>query len=229
MNEEFHQGEKTMKRVLTVLACFLTMAVCISALPSCCCCVDADDVLFEFLSNGDGTCSVQATSGFLLVGNVVIPSVSPDGETVTSIADYGFAQCGLLTSVTIPDTVTVIGEYAFSCCDKLEMVNIPNSVSTIDPFAFTDCSSLTMAILPYGMDRIAVSLFEGCTSLERVSIRTSVKYIDDYAFAGCTNLDVVLYEGNEQEWGQISIGLNNEPLYKANIHYNEYGEYNPQH
>lgn len=216
-----------MKKILTVLAFLLTMTVCGSAFTSCCCCINSDEVLFEYVSNGDGTCSVKAKSDFLLIGDVVIPSVSPDGDIVTGIDEYGFSCCDYMTGVTIPDTVAVIDAYAFEGCSGLERVNIPNSVTEIRAYAFRNCTSLTSAFMPYNVERIAESTFEGCESLETVSIRTSVKYIGEYAFEGCTSLERVLYEGNEYEWGQISIGWNNEPLYKATVYYGEYAEYNP--
>ena len=221
--------KKTMKKVISILACLVVLSVCISALPSCCCCIDSDDVLFEFTSNGDGTCNVEAKDGteFLLMGDVVIPSRSPDGDTVTSIGRYGFSNCDNMTCVTIPDTVTIIDAHAFEGCDSLERVNIPNNVTEVGTYAFALCKSLIMAVVPYGVEKISEHMFLGCASLESVSIRTSVKYIGDYAFDGCTSLEKVLYEGNEHEWGQIFVGSDNEPLYKATLRYGEYAEYNP--
>ncbi len=52
----------------------------------------------------------------------ILPSdlVIPDG--VTGIADFAFAGCSKLTSVTIPEAVEEIGEYAFSVCPNLKKI-----------------------------------------------------------------------------------------------------------
>ena len=61
------------------------------------------------------------------------------GDSVTSIGNEAFRQCGSLTSVTIPNSVTTIGNSAFSGCNSLTSVTIPNSVTTIGNGAFSYC------------------------------------------------------------------------------------------
>jgi hypothetical protein len=58
---------------------------------------------------------------------------------VTSIGDYAFQYCTVLTSVTIPNSVTSIGDHAFSECYDLTSVTIPNSVTSIGKYAFWNC------------------------------------------------------------------------------------------
>ena len=53
------------------------------------------------------------------VKDLVIPN------SVTSIGDYAFYGCSVLTSVTIPNSVTIIGNYAFAYCSGLTSVIIP--------------------------------------------------------------------------------------------------------
>ena len=62
---------------------------------------------------------------------------------VTSIGDYAFYYCDILTSVTIPNSVTSIGVEAFRYCKSLTSVTIPKSVTSIGGFAFRQCKSLT--------------------------------------------------------------------------------------
>ena len=64
-----------------------------------------------------GNCLIETESKTLIVGcsNSVIPA---DGS-VTSIGEYAFSGCTLLTSITIPDSVTSIGQYAFDNCTAL--------------------------------------------------------------------------------------------------------------
>ena len=72
----------------------------------------------DFTSNGDGTCYVSGI-GSCTDTDIVIPSVSPDGDSVTSIGDSAFCGCFGLTSITIPDSVTSIGDAAFHYCSGL--------------------------------------------------------------------------------------------------------------
>ena len=74
-----------------------------------------------YTSNGDGTCYVSGIARCTDT-NVVIPSVSPDGDTVTGIGDCAFYECTSLTSVTIPEGVTSIGGEAFEYCTSLTSI-----------------------------------------------------------------------------------------------------------
>lgn len=76
----------------------------------------------EFTSNGDGTCYVSGI-GTCTDTDVIVPSVSPEGDTVTSIGSHAFSSCASLTSITIPDSVTSIGSWAFEGCNSLASIN----------------------------------------------------------------------------------------------------------
>ena len=149
-----------------------------------------------YTSNGDGTCYVSGI-GTCTDTDVVIPSVSPDGDRVTGIGDEAFYYCTALTSVTIPEGVTTIGSCAFWACTSLTEIIIPDSVTTIGAKAFSECYSM-----------ISVTIPEGVTT------------IGGWAFSGCTSLTDVYYTGSEAEWQSISIGSYNALLISATIHYN---------
>ena len=79
-------------------------------------------------------------------GNVVIPSSIVYNDvtySVTSIGDASFSECGILTSVTIPNSVTSIGVSAFYGCSGLTTITIPNSVTSIGECAFGGSPELT--------------------------------------------------------------------------------------
>lgn len=69
-------------------------------------------------------------SSALNSGSYEIPS------TVTSIADYAFSNCELLTSVTIPSSVTFIGRSAFEWCLRLKSI-YAHSLTPVDLNAST--------------------------------------------------------------------------------------------
>ena len=101
--------------------------------------------------------------------------------------------------MTIPDTVTTIGGSAFGFCGSLTSVTIPDGVTTIGIYAFRHCSSL-----------------------ESVTIGNSVTSIGNYAFWYCEKLTTVNYKGTQEQWSQISIGVNgNDALTNVNYNYTE--------
>ena len=73
---------------------------------------------------------------------LMIPSVSPERDAVTIIADGAFAYCDTIISVLIPDSVLTINGYAFSGCSSLTTIIIPESVTYIAAKAFWFCYEL---------------------------------------------------------------------------------------
>lgn len=103
----------------------------------------------EFVSNGDGTCSVFGV-GTCTDTDIKIPSVY-NGEKVARIGAVAFCGCSNLTSIMIPDSVTSIGIHAFNGCTGLTSISIPNSVTSIGKFAFMGCTSLKNITMGNGM------------------------------------------------------------------------------
>jgi len=63
--------------------------------------------------------------------------------SVVGISSEAFKECGVLTSVIIPNSVTSIGEQVFQSCSSLTSVTIGRGVTSIGRYAFLACSSLT--------------------------------------------------------------------------------------
>ena len=140
-------------------------------------------------------------------------------NSVTSIGYRAFLNCSSLTSVTIPDSVTSIGSAAFDGCSSLTSVTIPDSVTSIGSAAFDGCSSLTSVTIPDGVTSIGDSAFAYCSSLTSVAIPNSVTSIGDWAFRDCSSLKDVYYSGTQEQWEKIGIGIYNDYLTNATIHY----------
>ena len=92
--------------------------------------------------------------------------------------------------------VTVIPDMAFNHSEGLTGVVIPNTVTTIGEFAFWGCKDLTSVIIP-----------------------NSVTAIGKWAFADCDTLTDIYYMGTEEQWNEIIIGIENENLTEATIHF----------
>lgn len=115
--------------------------------------------------------------------------VMADG--VSSIADYAFADCGNLLSVSLPASLEVIGGSAFYNCAALAGFAIPAGVTDIGDHAFQGCSLLKDVKLPQGLKKIADRLFSGCSSLASVGIPAGVTAIGESAFEECKSLKEV--------------------------------------
>ena len=212
------------------LALLIMSLTCVLLLSSC------NKMIFE--SNGDGTCSLKSSIGFL-EKEIVIPSESPNGDTVTEISSKAFEYRIGLTSVTIPDSVLSIGDDAFSFCASLTSVHITDLAKwcgiSFDSYnsnplyyaknLYLNGNLVTELTIPDGVSSIGNYAFQYCTSLTSITIPDSVTSIGSSAFSGCASLDTVYYAGTEAEWSKISIDSYNSNLTSATRYY--YSETEP--
>lgn len=155
-------------------------------------------------------------------------------NTVTSIGEMVFLGCTSLKSVKLSTGVAKIDKNAFGSCSALREVQVakdnPNFSSldgvlyskaqdtlVIYPAAKTDAAYT----IPGGVTSVAMYAFSENPYLETIAIPNSLIKVGDSAFFNCKNLRSVSYNGTEEEWNQITIGLLNEKLTGANIQYQE--------
>ncbi len=137
----------------------------------------------EFDYNNDGACYVSGI-GTCTDADVIIPIVSPEGDSVTGIGFSAFDQCYSLTSIVIPDSVTSIGDRAFNGCVNLTIGAIPTSITSIGFEAFSHCDSLTSIVIP-----------------------DSVISIGNCAFASCDNLTDIIVSGKNEAYKAVDGNL----------------------
>ena len=94
-----------------------------------------------FVTNNNGSCYVYGDLSFNSE-HLIVPGISPDGETVTAIRPLGFS-CFQMKSVVLRWGVSVINVSAFSGCSALETVVLPVTIARIDDDAFANCTNLT--------------------------------------------------------------------------------------
>jgi len=101
-------------------------------------------------------------------------------NSVTSIANEAFANCGNLDSVTIGSNVTTIGEFAFAFCPRIKSITIPGSVTRIweGAFAHGGLTAIT-SLNPIPPETIGKGPFLDVTS----NACLYVPEIDAYRFA----------------------------------------------
>ncbi len=206
------------------------------------CFFDCQQLTTANLSNGLETIGKSTFMGSALT-SITIP------DSVTTLENSAFHNCKNLKEVTIPANVTRIGDYCFNICGNLEKVTfasndkltelggqsfaqckslksikIPTSVTTLGYGSFAHCEALETADITSKITEIDVCMFEDCKSLKSVHIPASVKKIQSSVFGGATALTDVYFAGSKKKWNKIDKDkVNNEPLYKATIHYNASG------
>ena len=132
-------------------------------------------------------------------------------SSVTSIAMSAFPGCISLTNITVDENnakyssdergvlfskdKTTLIQYPIG--NTATSYGIPSSVTSIGSGAFRYCSSLTSVTIPESVTSIAYMVFDDCSSLKDV-----------------------YYPGTKEAWKKITIGLFNDPLTRAAIHYN---------
>ena len=105
----------------------------------------ANEQLFDFEFTPDNTAViVKHYRG--AAADVTIPS-RYKGKPVTAINNAAFPNSAV-TGVTIPDSVTSIPDAAFYNCGNLETIHIPVSVTFIGSYAFDVCPSLMTVTYP---------------------------------------------------------------------------------
>ena len=118
---------------------------------------------------------------------------------ITSIGDEAFKAYSSdnwkPSSIEIPNTVTSIGEDCFESC-FINSINIPEGVTILKNGAFSH------------------------SGIKTIYLPSTLKTIETSAFYGCGKLTDVYYSGSQNQWENIEISGNNEPLTEASIHYN---------
>ena len=163
----------------------------------------------EFTSNGDGTCYVSGI-GSCIDTEVVIPSVSYAGDTVTAIGGSAFLGCSEIKSITIPASVASIYESSvglspFTTCTSLLAIEVANdnpSYQSIDGNLYTkDGKTLlryaggktaTEFTIPSTVESIGAGAFRACRTLATIIIPASVTSIGEVAFVACTFASITI-------------------------------------
>ena len=123
-------------------------------------------------------------------------------DSVTSIGDGAFQKCRSLNYVTIGKSVSTIGERAFYYCDRLQDIEVSETNANYCDIDGNLYSKEGTILIQYALGKMEQSF----------TMPNSVTNISSLAFAGCNNIKKVYYCGNEEEWGNVSIGSGNEDL-----------------
>ena len=156
---------------------------------------DESGVLF----NRDKTVLIQMLSGFY--GDYSVP------ESVVTIGESAFANCGGLQAVSIPDGVRSIGSGAFQWCSALREVRLPDGIAALEELVFADCSSLESVTIPAGVKLIGEYAFYGCTELRSATVLADEISFGMAVFEGCPELTVRGCAGGAAEAYAAKYGI----------------------
>ena len=166
-------------------------------------CIGLKTVTWNAKNCADFTSSVYAP--FSTSKNINSFTFGDEVEKIPSFLCYGMSG---LTDVNIPESVTTIGDQAFANCggiteltwnavecstkgnmptNNIEHVTIGNKVKTL-PFGFLSGSKITVVTIPESIIKIGNNAFYGCSGLTSVTIPENVDSIGGQAFAGCSNI-----------------------------------------
>ncbi|MBQ9551676.1 MAG: leucine-rich repeat domain-containing protein [Clostridia bacterium] len=175
------------------------------------------------------------------LSNVTIPA------SVMYIGPRAFNGCTSLQSIHIPATVQTIAEDALPYCsmifststesaayDYATWHNIPFTLYGADNACGDDLAwSLENGVLTitglgamydYGTAERAAAPWAGET-FTQINFPSGITHVGDNAFGGCTAVTDIYYDGtsgylgSDWGWGAVTIGVNNDPLYRAVMYY----------
>ena len=158
---------------------------------------------------------------------VVIPSVSPTGETIEAIGNRAFKDNVNLVSVDIPNSVKTIGDSAFEGCSSLNEVKTNEGLLSIGESAFNGCSSLNFFTIPNTVTSIGSCAFLDTNSLVFTFIPKSVISLGANVFNGIkTRLYIessYIPTGWSRNWNDANVhyvqGAHSADLYNGMIYF----------
>ncbi|MBE6580281.1 MAG: leucine-rich repeat domain-containing protein [Ruminococcaceae bacterium] len=130
-------------------------------------------------------------------------------ENTVGIANYAFADCEALISISLPLTIRHINVSSFFNCSNLISVSVRgyyweldealyggNGTCLIEKESGTLVWGSKNAIIPTNgsVKSIGAKAFYGCSELTEIIIPASVQRIDTYAFSECAQLVRVVFE-----------------------------------
>ncbi len=170
--------------------------------------------------------------------NIMIP------ENITSICESAFAYCTALKKIELPSNLTQIGWGAFDgTAYSIDENNWENNVLYIGKYvirgnprvhsewectikpgtilvadgAFNECVLLKKIVYPDGI--VYISPVGSFCGVKEITIPDSVNKIEEEAFKETACLTDVYYGGTKSTWNGVNIGVDNDCLLNATIHF----------
>lgn len=97
-------------------------------------------------------------------------------ESITSIPDNAFYSCKSLERIELTDAnkLEIIGDSAFENCGVLTTLFLPNSLKSIGSKAFSQCSAIDNLIIPSSVTNIGNNAFSGTEELTHLTNNSNI-------------------------------------------------------
>ena len=158
----------------------------------------------SFASAGDGTCTLVGI-GSCTDSCVVIPTYSPAGDRVTTIAARALYGQKRINAIQIPPTVEYIGALAFANCPNLVYISVSDQNED-----YCDIDGIL-----YTSDGRELLLYPPMRAGASVTVSLVTTEIAEMAFYNCAYLTHVYYTGSPEAWERITVGAKNYSLIAA--------------
>ena len=139
-------------------------------------------------------------------------------SNIVHLGYEAFYNCDSFTKVILPKSITSMGDYCFYSCDNLKEV-VVDGCYLLGKLSFLSCENLEKIIINRGTVIISNSVFARCTKLKEIYLPITIVTIGASTFIGDSSLSDVYYEGSEDMFENLNIGMFNTELKEANIHY----------
>ena len=136
---------------------------------------------------------------------------SADLKTVEIVGQRAFYESTDLKNVIFGNNLKVLQESAFASTG-ISSVSIPGTVTDMKEYVFSGCTSMKNASVAEGINTVSKGCFSGNTALEEVTLPVTLSSVGQSAFSNCTSLKTVKYAGTREQWKNVSVEENNEPL-----------------
>ena len=136
-------------------------------------------------------------------------------DGIIQIGSHAFEGLANAQWMDLPSTCTWAGEYAFAGMTSItDWMCIPDTMTFFGRNAFSG-NYAEIFRMPMEMRFTSAGSFNGF-EVDVLNIHSMIFGIEDGTFESA-DLDYVVYDGLEEEWNNISIGANNDPLLNATI------------
>ena len=154
-----------------------------------------EDITIRYFRDNDGLYAYAIQGGYH--PEVIVPSVSPTGETIEKIKHI---QCGSLKRLILPETIIKIDPSSF-ICPYLSYIHLPNNLTEIEEKTFYHLRDLEEIDFPTKLTTIGESAFFACHSIENLVLPDSVTKVGNGAFQSCIGLKSISFSSNMNEIG----------------------------